>query len=87
VKLKIGNRIKNNELRMRLPGVPNFTVAHYMVTNIRDGYCSQYLKPEDRPLYELTLCTINGKLFKTTHGINCKSIDTDIDAGRITIVA
>ena len=84
MKLKVGDIIRNNELKVCLPGIPDFKPAFYKVTGIRDGYFSQNLKPEDRPVYELTLCTSKGKLFKTTHPIRCRSIDFDIDKGTIT---
>lgn len=83
MKLSIGDVIENLKQRDRLSGVPDFKKGYYLVSKIRDGYMTAYLKDEDRKVYELIRCTKTGKPFKTMHPIFCKSIDKDIEEGKI----
>lgn len=87
MKLNVGDIIENLELRYRLPGVSDFTRGHYLVLKIRDGYLSQHLKEEDKKVYELVRCTKIGKAFKTIHPISCKSVDKDVEEGRILLTS
>lgn len=73
--LKRGSIIYNLYDHPHTPGCPQFKTGYYIVTDIREGLTSTFLKPRDKVNYILTRCSKNGKPFKQDFSMTASMFD------------
>lgn len=85
-KMKPGDVFYNTKFDQGLTQSCDFKVGYYKVIEIRDGFFTQNLKPEDRAHYDIRRCTKDGsKLLKYHNAWGCKCFDKWIEEGRLVI--
>jgi len=85
-KLKQGDILLSNYTHQALPGCPSITKGkYYLIRGIEESLFNTKSSPQPK-VYDMVLCSKNGKPYKTDFRINCYGIDQLVDKSQFTVL-